>query len=386
MPPKKASRAKAQKEASKLPSRNKQEQTNGKKTKKMAAVEEAEEENNQMPEEPEPYPEPDLEESQARAESKVQQSGKSKGKPAAQASRKRKEPPTDAAKSSSETKAPRHGTRTSGRNKDSTASPKQLLNFLLSSAALPFCFPEDELAEAKKSKSHKSYSLTSPTSLTAFEHLICAHLLSKPLSHKLGMRSIRTLLNKPFSLNSAEAVVKAGEKRVWEALEAARTQHRQKTAAYIFGMAESYSDSETVFKLAEEANSDGPKGVVDHIKATVPGLAVVGGEIFCRRIQCVDGWGDALWPFADKKSIEALNEIGIPVTDAEDLQSAIEREVDWDMVGDMGLHERDLSKGQLSGEQEETQVQAEFVVVLERAVGCVLEGKVQELRKAAAET
>ncbi len=389
MPPKKASKAKAKKKDSKLPSRSKKEEQDLSKdreqTKEMAAEEDAEAENNEMPEEPEPYPESDLKQPQAEAEAKAEEKSASK-KSSAHAGQKRKQPPTDAAKPKTDAKAPRQGSRSSGRNKDNAASPKQLLNFLLSADALPYCFPEDELEDAKKSKKSKCYSLTSPTSLTPFEHLICSHLLSKPLSHKLGMRSIRTLLNKPFNLNSAEAVTKAGEKRVWEALEAARTQHRQKTATYIFGMAKEYSDSETMFKLAEEANNDGPKGVIEHIKTTVPGLGVVGGEIFCRRIQCVDGWGDALWPYADGKSMDALNEIGIPVKDADDLQSAIEREVNWDKVGDMGLHERALSKGELSGEDEELQVQAEFVVALERAVGCVLEGKVQELRKAAAET
>lgn len=55
----------------------------------------------------------------------------------------------------------------------------------------------------------------------------------KPLSHVLGLRSIRTLLDTAFSLTSSKSVTSAGEHRVWEALEAARTQHRQKTAAYI---------------------------------------------------------------------------------------------------------------------------------------------------------
>ncbi|RVX66827.1 hypothetical protein B0A52_09557 [Exophiala mesophila] len=317
------------------------------------------------------------------------------------AGQKRKEPPTNASQEHS-TKSQRHdenGEKDNEKEKgkdspssptssssSSKATPKQLLNFLLSGKSLPYCFPDEELEAGKSSGKYKSYSQSSPTSLTAFEHLICAHLLSKPLSHVLGMRSIRTLLNEPFELCSAEAVVKAGEQRVWEALEAARTQHRQKTAKYIYETGQAYSDSETMYDLSEEANESGSHGVVQHIKSTVPGLGVVGGEIFCRRIQCVDGWGDALWPFADQKALDALRQIGVPVKDADDLQSAIEREVDWTLVGDMGLTGSD-SKGsqiELSGEAEETQVQAEFVIVLERAIGCVLEGKVEELNKAAA--
>jgi hypothetical protein len=391
MPPKKASKAKAQKSDSKLPSRNKQ---NGKipseddqQTKVKKVEDDAEAENGDSRK----YPEPDLESNtkppQSQREDGIEESGKngnSRNKSPAHAGQKRKEPPTETSKSKPDTKAPRQGARSSTRNKNTPASSKQLLNFLLSSAAVPYCFPSDELEAANQSKTYKTYSLTSPTSFTPFEHLLCAHLLSKPLSHKLGLRSIRTLLNSPFNLTSAEKITSDGEKRVWEALEEARTQHRQKTASYIFRTAETYTDSETMFALAEEANDTGPQGVIEHIKSTVPGLGATGGEIFTRRIQCVDGWGAALWPYADQKSLDALNEIGIPVKDAEDLQSALEREVSWDKVGDMGLHERDLSQGQLVGEQEETQVQAEFVVALERAVGCVLEGKVQELRREAA--
>lgn len=384
MAPKKASKATAKQDDSKMPSRAKQDPDKD-------IEEEEEEEEVAGEEEEEIVAEEDdgqkNDEKLKEAEAEAEADGGKNGQSASHAGQKRKEPPTSTAKSKEpEAKTRRQGSRSLAKNQDNAATPKQLLNFLLSSAALPYCFPPDELEDAKKSKTYKSCSLTSPTSFTAFEHLICAHLLSKPLSHRLGMRSIRTLLNEPFSLSSAETIVSAGEKRVWEALETARTQHRQKTAAYIFGMAQSYADADTLFQLAEEANNDGAPGVIEHIKATVPGLGVTGAEIFCRRIQCVDGWGDALWPYADGKSIDALREIGVPVRDAEGLQSAIEREVNWDLVGDMGLHERDLSKAQLVGEQEETQVQAEFVVVLERAVGCVLEGNVQALRKAAADT
>jgi len=342
------------------------------------AEQEAEVENNNAAEEPEPEPEP---------EPKAEPEAKEEADADAHAGQKRKDPPTGTKAKSN--KAPRQGSRTSSRTAGNPATPKQLLNFLLSSKSLPYCFPAEELDAAKDSSSGKGkfkcYSLTSPSSFTPFEHLMCAHLLAKPLSHALGMRSIRTLLNEPFNFSTPEDIVQAGEKRVWEGLEAARTQHRQKTATYIFGMAQNYADDETMFTLAEEANNDGPKGVIAHIKNTVPGLGAVGGEIFARRVQCVDGWGDALWPYADSKALEAVKEIGIDVKDAEDFQSAIEGLIDWSWVGDMGLQERKVSKGELVGEDMEMQVQAEFVVALERALGCVLEGKVAELRKAAAQ-
>ena len=292
-------------------------------------------------------------------------------------SAKRKSPPT--ASSAGAKKIPRKGTRASSRNTTTTsasASPRQFLNFLLSPAALEYCYPAQELEYAQAEPSHKTYSLTSPSAFTPFEHLIAAHLLSKPLSHTLGMRAIRTLLNPPFSLNSPRAIVDAGESRVLEALEEARTQHRQKTAAYIHGMASEYVDDERMFELSVAANGEGAEGVVRHVKEMVKGMGRTGAELFCRRIQAVEGWGDAVWPFGDEKCLDALGKMGMEVEDAEDLQDAIEGCVDWKRVGDMGLRE-------MEGLDMDVRVQVEFVVALERAVGCMLEGKVEVLRKAA---
>lgn len=410
MTPKKAQATKAR-QSDKLASRSKPVRGD------KHAEQEAEVENNNAAEEPEPQPEP---ESEAKLEAESQQEAepdtkrepdedpeldidaeadtepepKPKPKPepdtkqeadAAHTGQKRKKPPTSRSGTGTKgrpKKVPRQGSRSSSRTAGNPATPKQLLNFLLSAQSLPYCFPAEEFDAASNSPSEdfKSYSRTWPTSFTPFEHLVCAHLLAKPLSHVLGMRSIRTLLNEPYALTTPEKILKGGEKRVWEALEAARTQHRQKTASYIFGMAQAYADSETMFALAEEANGEGPVGVIRHVKNTVPGLGNVGGQIFCRRIQCVDGWGDALWPYADSKALEAVREVGIDVEDAEELQGAIEEGVDWSLVGDMGL--QGGSKGEKDTEME-TRVQAEFVVVLERALGCVLEGKVVELRRAA---
>jgi hypothetical protein len=355
MPPKKSQASKSRAKGTNLPSHSKKDVKD--------VEQDAEEENNDAPEELE-------------AEEGVN------GAAQPNSSKKRKSPPTTASKS---TKAARQ----SSRGSSSTPTPKQLLNFLLSKDALYYCFPDDELEFAKANPEARSYSLTSPSEFTPWEVLLSAHLLSKPLSHRLGMRSIRTLLNAPYSFNSPEAVVKAGEEKVYEALGMAKTQHRQKTAAYIAGMAEEFVDDrkrkrEMMFELSEKANDEGSAGVVEFIKGNVKGMGVTGGEVFCRRVQCVDGWGEAVWPFIDGKAKEALGDLGIKVADADELQGMIEKEVDWSKVGDMGLNERALAKGELSGEEMDVQVQSEFVVLVERALGCVLEGKVGDLRKAAA--
>lgn len=83
--------------------------------------------------------------------------------------------------------------------------------------------------------------------------------------------------------------------------------------------------------------------------------------------------------------MDALRTVRIEVKDADELQGLIEREVDWGMVKDMGLNERGLAKGELAGEEMDVQVQSEFVVLVERALGCVLQGKVEEMRAQAAE-
>ena len=348
MPPKK-SKAKA----SSLPSHPKQEDE----TKKVEQA--AEEENNDAAEEP------------------PAENGTADTK-------KRKTPPTSG-KSQPPKKEPRQGSRTSSRTAgaSSFATSRQLLNFLLSKDSLPYCFPEDELKAARSDKNLRTYSLTSPGEFSAFEQLLIAHLLSKPLSHTLGMRSIRTLLNPPYSFTTPEKIVEVGEDKVWEALETARTQHRQKTASYIYQMGQEYTDSDTMLALAEAANDEGHDGVVAHIKETIKGMGATGAELFCRRIQSVDGWGEAIWPCSDARCLGALREIGVNVKSADELQSMLESDIDWQKIGDMGLNEKKISKGELANEDMELQVAAEFVVVLERAVGAQLEGKISELKKAA---
>ncbi len=309
-------------------------------------------------------------------DSKPETNGKSEAQP--NTSKKRKSPSDPpSTKEKLPAKAPRQGTRVSSRSKPSTStspSPRQLLNFLLSSAALPYCYPDDDIEADQK----KKYSTTSPAAFTPFEHLLTASLLSKPLSHKLGMRSTRTLLNEPYSFSTPGAIVKAGEKRVWQSLEDARTQHRQKTASYIYDMGQAFEDGEAMSFLKEMVNDKGPQGVINEIGKTIKGMGQTGAEIFCRRIQAVDGWGEALWPFADGRSLDALRNLGVEVKDADELQEMVETLVDWAKVGTMGLDKAE-------GMEMEQQIQLEYVVLLERAVGASLEGNIDEVKKAALE-
>lgn len=336
----------------------------------------------------------------APSEEPKQESNKKENGEAASAAagQKRKSPPTSASKGKPRKKQPRQGSRTSSRTigggtgKDATS--KQILNFLLSADAIPHCFPSDELDATSSGKFKKCYSRTPPSLFTPFEHLVTAHLLSKPLSHILGMRSTRTLLNEPYSFSTPGRMKAAGEHKIWQALEDAKTQHRQKTASYLAGMAAQYAnsdsagdsgdegDSDEMLELATQANEGGARATIDYIKSTVKGMGDRGAQLFCRRVQACEGWGEAIWPYADAKAIDALREVGVKVADADDLQEMIERDVDFDKVGSMGLIEEE--KG-VDEKDYEVQTAVEFVTVLERAIGCVLEHNVSELGQAAAE-
>ncbi|KAJ9656993.1 hypothetical protein H2198_004593 [Neophaeococcomyces mojaviensis] len=378
MPPKKMQAAKA---ASKKQKAEEEKQVPDRTKEEQAKVEE-------------PAKEEEMPDAPAEPEDQEEEDSDSK----AAAGQKRKSPPTT---SNDKLKPPkkeaRQGSRASSRQAGGgtakSTPPKQILNFLLSKDSLQYCFPDEELDAARSGKFPKSYSLTPPSLFTPFEHLVSAHLLSKPLSHTLGMRSIRTLLNSPYSFSTPAALKNAGEDKIYKALEDTKTQHRQKTAQYLADIGTQYSDpkgddkgdagdSDEMLELATQANDGGARATIAYVKNSVKGMGQTGAEIFCRRVQACDGWGEAIWPYADPKAIDSLRECGVKVADAEHLQEMIESDIDWEKVGDMGLVEE--KKG-VDDKDYEVQVAVEFVTVLERAVGCVLEGRVDELKQAASE-
>lgn len=60
-------------------------------------------------------------------------------------------------------------------------------------------------------------------------------------------------------------------------------------------------------------------------------------DLLSVRIQAVEGWGNAVWPSADVRPLQALRKLGIYVKDADELQEMVETLVNWDTVGTMGL-------------------------------------------------
>lgn len=131
--------------------------------------------------------------------------------------------------------APQKGTPTKAIKLDSSISREvKLVKFLLSERARELC--ENPKTDPPNTDGEIKKDYFTP-SLTAFEHLICAIILSRPISHVLGQRTIKTVLNDPWNFSDPKNILEAGKEneegktlRV-EAMEQAKTQHRQKTAS-----------------------------------------------------------------------------------------------------------------------------------------------------------
>ena len=268
------------------------------------------------------------------------------------------------------TKAPRRSGRGAPK---AQPSKQQLLNFLLSDSASALCRPDDETEDMKNRGDIRTYSTSV---LTPFEELTCAVILSRPISHRLGLRTIRTILNPPYNFTSAQAVQDAGSEKHSQAVWDARTQHKEKTAGEI-GMiadvvlekftAEGDKEGTRLGKVRTECNKDVEKER-EMLKSNIKGLGRTGLDIFFRRVQWQ--W-DAGYPFVDGKSAQSLYKLGLP-DEGEELHKLIEQ------------HWEKLERKQFAGEDEKAKKRRAFVIVLERATGADLEGKSEAVVEAAA--
>ena len=169
----------------------------------------------------------------------LQDDQSSQTKPATEASKGKSQSKTSAVpqkrkadKDGKPSKSVRRSAR--GAEKD-PVDPVKVINFLLSSEAGDLCRSKDEAAQlAEKGENYRTYS---SQEFSPFEELVCACVLSRPIGHTLGLRSIRTLFNDPYNFNTPKAIVEAGFDEVRGALDNARTQHRQKTAEQLITLA-----------------------------------------------------------------------------------------------------------------------------------------------------
>jgi len=281
-------------------------------------------------------------------------------------SKKRKAEATQATESA---KASRRSTRGTGK---AQPSQQQLLNFLLSNEAADMCRPEDEAKDLEgKGDDYKTYS---STALSPFEELLCAVVLSRPISHRLGLRTIRTILNSPYGFNSPKAIQGFTPEQRHQAMEDARTQHKEKTASQIgmiadviadeFGKTADDTSLEKVRTMAKKDWDEERTLLQSHIK----GLGKTGLDIFFRRVQWA--WPEA-FPFVDERTARGIEKLGLPKNP--DALVKILND-NWSK-----LNTSILPKG-----DKESLKRRAFVIICERATAADLEGNSDALIEAAA--
>ncbi|KAL8657219.1 MAG: hypothetical protein Q9226_002136 [Calogaya cf. arnoldii] len=245
--------------------------------------------------------------------------------------------------------------------------PIALINYLISPESLDSCRPKDEIEDVKNRGS--GWRTYSSLTFSPFEELMCAVILSRPISHGLGLRSIRTLLNHPYNLTTPKKIRDGGFESVIKAVNEARTQHRQKTAEELVILADAVVDhlgdgdeDVNLEKVQRECDHDWEKEK-EMLKKHVKGLGKTGLDIFGRRIQ--SHWPE-LYPFADQRTLSGLQKLGLPST-AEELKTQLDDH--WSELNLQGINGNDDEKKRKV-----------FVQVLERAVGVDLEGNADGVR------
>ncbi|GAC74717.1 hypothetical protein PANT_12c00107 [Moesziomyces antarcticus T-34] len=161
--------------------------------------------------------------------------------------------------------------------------------------------------------------------LSGFQTLMCGMLLSKPISHTLGLRAIQTLLNEPYFFRSAKDLLDAGNEGRRAALWEARTQHKEKTATQLGSLAEGVTAlcegkgkdaADTLLPILDQAlekcDAKDAEAVAEQVKkvltAQVNGLGPGGVDIFLRRMQAQ--WHQ-VFPFADQRALDAAARFGL---------------------------------------------------------------------------
>lgn len=255
----------------------------------------------------------------------------------------------------------------------SSTDSAQIVKFLLSNEGLALCRPDDESKAIEEQKGGmRTYSASA---FNPFEELMCALILSRPIGHMLGVRSIRTLFNAPHNLCTPAALTKAGFEGCRQALDEARTQHRQKTAEELVMLAEAVADhfgrdgdDVELTKIRQDAGHDAAKER-EILQKNIKGMGKTGLDIFARRIQ--GAWAE-FYPFCDDRTLTATTKLGLGQS-AEEIAKTIETH--WT---DIEPQVEDLQTVSDKMDDAERKRRA-FVQVLERAVGAELEGKLDDV-------
>ena len=187
-------------------------------------------------------------------------------------------------------------------NGDPNNYENSIIAYLTSAKALDEISPEEIVGEDKAKDIRYPHSDLSP-----FACLVSALLLSKPFSHRLGMRAIHTVMNAPYDFTTPKKVADAGGDDRWQALYDAHTLHKEKTSGQLRDLAafiqESYPEDYDNDKLETfRAKAGGDLKKLEKQTSEIKGFAAKTAQLFFRRVQL--HW-DELFPFADDLALEA---------------------------------------------------------------------------------
>ncbi|EME49530.1 hypothetical protein DOTSEDRAFT_68338 [Dothistroma septosporum NZE10] len=275
-------------------------------------------------------------------------------------------------------KVPREGSRSSARGRASNSGPsrQQLLSYLLSADAEELVRPPEEKQYIKDHPDNHTYP---STELNPFQELMCAMILSRPISHMLGYRAIRTILNDPYNFTTPTHVRDAGDEKRLQAFYDAKTQHKDKTAGQIGQLAETVltkytsSDDKDGTQLKKVLNDNEDVSLaLRALKDEIKGFGTTGMDIFLRRVQWQDTWKGA-YPFVDGTSQDALRELGLPQHHDE-------------LVKLLNEHWSKFDTKNLAGKDEAQKKRRAFVLLLSRATSAKLENKQGDVQEAAAKS
>lgn len=271
-------------------------------------------------------------------------------------------------------KEPATGSRKSSRSEKKTLPTQvQVLNYLLSDEAADLCRPEDETAFLDTDNASTLKSFTSGV-LTPFEELVCAVVLSRPISHRLGMRTIRTLFSAPYTFTTPQSFTDAGKDKIRKAMDDAVTQHKDKTTDQLLLLAEVVAEKfvdephdTSLDKLRESRDWDTER---DLLQKNIKGLGSRGLDIFCRRTQ----WRfEEFFPFVDEYTARGIERLGLGLPkQADQLFKVLEEH--WD----------ELDTQYIAGDDEKAKRRRAFVVLCDRASDAYLEGVTEDVLSAAA--
>lgn len=194
---------------------------------------------------------------------------------------------------------------------------------------------------------------------TPFQNLVACVVMSKPISSRLGVRTLKTIFGDEIGFTKPRAILDAGEDGRYRALSKARTQHKDKTSVQLGRLADKViseyaadDDDTTLLKLREKLG--GSPEDLGSIMKEFYGLGDTATDIFRRRMQ--KDW-EELYPFADERTLNAAAHLGLAHEDSEGLAKQVD-----DLLPTKSIYEK----------------RAQFTKIVDALVGVDLEHKYED--------